>query len=263
MSEQVRFETPEDVALAFDLAGPASRLAAAFLDYLILGTLFLALVLVLASAGVIALGWRDVLDPESWSRISSFTAATLLGSAYGVHTFYFVLLEWRFAGQTPGKMALGLRVVRDGGYALGFGAAFLRNLMRPIDMMPGFYLLGLSAVLLSSQRKRIGDQVAGTLVVRHDHAPAPTLRFAGESYARLERPTFSFERAGLLALPKETLGLLDGYFDRAEKLDPTRRAALAKGVAAPLAKRLGAELNSNEEHFLKELYLALRGLFGP
>lgn len=262
MSEQVRFETPEDVALAFDLAGPASRLAAAFLDYLLLGLLFLALVLALASAGVIALGWRDVFDAQAWSRLSSFTIAMVLGSGYALHTFYFVLLEWRFSGQTPGKKALGLRVVRDGGYNLGFGPAFLRNLLRPIDMMPGFYVLGLSAVLLSTRRKRIGDQVAGTLVVRHDHAPAPTLRFASESYARLERPMFNFDRRVLLALPKETLGLLDGYFDRAEALDPGRRAALAKGVAGPLGKKVGAEIEGQEEAFLKELYLALRGLLG-
>lgn len=263
MSEQVHFETPEDVALAFDLAGPASRLAAAFLDYLLLLLLFLALVLVLISAGVIALGWREVFDAQAWSRLSSFTVAVLLGTGYGLHTLYFVLLEWRFSGQTPGKKALGLRVVRDGGYSLGFGSAFLRNLLRPVDMMPGFYVVGLLAVLLSGQKKRIGDQVAGTLVVRHDHAPAPTLRFAGESYARLERPTFTFDRAALLALPKGTLGLLDGYFDRAEALDPSRRAALAKGVAGPLGKKLGASLEGQEETFLKELYLALRGLAGP
>lgn len=258
MAEQVRFETPEDVALAFDLAGPASRLAAALLDYLILAGLLLAAVISLASLGMIALGWRDVFDPDAWRRVSGFSIAVLLGGASGLHTLYFVLLEWRFGGQTPGKRALGLRVVRDGGYALGFTPAFVRNLLRPVDMLPAFYLIGLSAVLLSGARKRVGDHAAGTVVVRHERVPPPAVRFPGESYARLERPRYAFDRQQLSELPKGTLGLLDGYFDRAEALDPARREALAQGVATPLAKRLGISAAGGEPVFLKELYLALR-----
>ena len=72
-------------------------------------------------------------------------------------------------GQTPGKRLHRIRVVREGGYSVTFGVSAVRNLIRIIDMQPGFfYLVGMVSVLLTKRGRRLGDLVAGTIVVRED-----------------------------------------------------------------------------------------------
>ncbi|MGM0398858.1 MAG: RDD family protein [Halobacteriota archaeon] len=76
-----------------------------------------------------------------------------------------VLLEWAWNGETVGKRLVGIRVVsRDGG-RLGLGAAFSRNLFAGVDAA-FFYLVGIAAIALSADHQRVGDRVAGTVVVR-------------------------------------------------------------------------------------------------
>jgi uncharacterized RDD family membrane protein YckC len=244
--------------LSFDLAGPASRMAAALLDYLIITLLLLALIVALISAGVIALEVRDLFDPSALAAMNAVALAVIVGSAFGLNLLYFLLLEWLGNGQTIGKRAIGLRVVRDGGYALGFGPAFMRNVMRPVDMMPVFYVLGIVSVLASSHRKRIGDQVAGTLVVRHSKVAAPTPRFVGESYATISERRFAFDRDQLGKLGPNVQALLDDYYDRHAKIGPAYRETLTARVATSLGNELGVDPGEHQERFLKELYLALR-----
>ena len=98
-------------------------------------------------------------------------------SAFGTYWGYFMLYEVLRRGQTPGKKWMGLRVVRTSGAPVGWGAAFLRNLVRFADMMPllpqwqlawlifGFYLFGLTSCLCTLRFQRLGDLVADTLVI--------------------------------------------------------------------------------------------------
>jgi uncharacterized RDD family membrane protein YckC len=78
---------------------------------------------------------------------------------------YFVLLEG-LAGATLGKWALGLRVVRAGGGRPGLARGALRNLLRLVDGLPAFHVVGVALILRSPDRARFGDRVAGTRVVR-------------------------------------------------------------------------------------------------
>jgi uncharacterized RDD family membrane protein YckC len=261
----VRFETPEDVHLEFDLAGPASRMAAAMIDYFVIGLVMTAAVLVFVAAGVIAVDLRQLASPETLMELGALAVAVLLFTFTFINVAYFVGCEWFLSGQSLGKRALGLRVVRDGGYALTFGASFLRNVGRLVDMLPGPYFVGLFSVMLSSQRKRLGDFIAGTVVVRHGKIEAPRARFVGETYAGLPDKRFVLTREHLARLDPTSLELLDGYFDRIDRLDPAYRSTLTGNVAAGLAKRMGIELagRSDEDRaaLLLETYLALREHF--
>jgi uncharacterized RDD family membrane protein YckC len=78
---------------------------------------------------------------------------------------YFVLLEGAF-GMTLGKSMVGIRVVSRDGTGPGLRRALLRNLMRLIDGLPAFSILGVLMIIGSSERTRAGDLVAGTRVVR-------------------------------------------------------------------------------------------------
>src|SRR2546422_10971648 len=72
-------------------------------------------------------------------------------------------------GASLGKMLLGLRVVRVDGRPLGLGSIVTRNVLRFIDVLPGLYLIGSIAVLLTANSQRVGDKCAGTTVVQRDH----------------------------------------------------------------------------------------------
>ena len=96
---------------------------------------------------------------------------------------YYLLFEGLSDGQTPGKRMLRLRAVRDGGYSVGFPASAVRNLLRIIDLQPVFtYLVGITSVAVSKSGQRLGDLVAGTIVVREALVPQPR-RNAAEAAA--------------------------------------------------------------------------------
>jgi uncharacterized membrane protein SpoIIM required for sporulation/uncharacterized RDD family membrane protein YckC len=149
-------EIPEHVELQFELAGLGSRAAAALLDALLLTLLAILFQLVLGK----------VIDLESpagnWA----------LAVFYFIYAFalfiYYVLFEGLNGGRTPGKMALGIRVVMDTGRAVTFSAAVVRNLVRLVDFYFPFLPLlpGLLFVFLTKSNKRLGDLAAGTIVVR-------------------------------------------------------------------------------------------------
>ena len=90
---------------------------------------------------------------------------------------YYLLCEGLFDGRTLGKRLLGLRAVRDGGYSVGFAASAVRNLMRIVDLQPVFtYLVGIAGIAISKSGKRLGDVVAGTIVVREAMVRQPVAR---------------------------------------------------------------------------------------
>ena len=87
---------------------------------------------------------------------------------------YFAFFEWIWSGQTPGKRWMKLRVIREDGRPITFWEAAVRNLFRIFDMMPyPFYSIGLISVFSTSRDQRVGDMVAGTVVVREREAEAP------------------------------------------------------------------------------------------
>jgi uncharacterized RDD family membrane protein YckC len=97
---------------------------------------------------------------------------------------YFFILEARFS-YTVGKRLMGLIVVDSAGQPVTLRAALLRNLLRFVDVLPCFYLVGGMIMLLLPQRQRIGDLAARTLVVRRDSVPAPYRTALPERRARL------------------------------------------------------------------------------
>ena len=87
---------------------------------------------------------------------------------------YFAFFEWVWSGQTPNKRWLKLRVIREDGRPVTFWEAIVRNLLRTFDMMPApFYSIGLISVFVSGIDQRVGDLIAGTVVVREREAEAP------------------------------------------------------------------------------------------
>ena len=138
--------TPEGVALHLPVAGPVPRALAWLIDF----ALRLAVVFV-ASIVFGLLG-----------RAGTGSMAVLM---FLVYWFYPVAFEVLFDGRSPGKRALGLRVIAADGSPVGWRASFTRNLLRVVDMLPFGYAFGLVACLADPAGRRLGDMIAGTLVV--------------------------------------------------------------------------------------------------
>ena len=141
-------EAPEGVELSLRVAGLTARSLAFGVDLLVRMALYSAL---------------------SWlSLFGDLGQALLLLSFFAVEWFYPVGFEVLWKGQTPGKRVLGLAVVREDGTPVGWSASVLRNFLRVVDFLPGLYGAAVLSMLASRDGKRIGDHVAGTVVVHVD-----------------------------------------------------------------------------------------------
>ncbi|EMA15322.1 RDD family protein [Haloarcula marismortui] len=97
------------------------------------------------------------------SQIRLAALGSLIGLVLGFG--YYIYLEGTY-GQTIGKMALDIVVVTEDGDPIDFGPAAIRSLLRIVDVLPAFYLIGFVAVLVTDRKQRLGDIVADTVVVR-------------------------------------------------------------------------------------------------
>lgn len=224
----VDVETPEQVVFSYTLAGVGSRAAAAALDYLILSGVLAALYLLLAIGGG-ALVARRLVSEEAGGWLYAVLSLALFAIQWG----YFVFFEAFADGQTPGKRQLGLRVVQDGGYSVSLAASAVRNLIRILDMQPAvFYGVGIVSAGISRSGKRLGDLVAGTVVVRErSTAVAPALGMAPAAGAP----------AATARLSNAEYELLDRFVARRQALDADRRRALTEQLAVRFGTRLGDE----------------------
>jgi len=144
----IRVETPEGITLTLRSAGPVARVMAFLVDTLI------RLAILIAAAMLLG-------------QIKGFGLGLLLVTLFLVEWLYPVVFELTKRAATPGKRALGLRVLMDDGMPVTPAASLVRNLLRTVDFLPLFYAFGALSMLCRADFKRLGDIVAGTLVV-HD-----------------------------------------------------------------------------------------------
>ncbi|HEV8380080.1 MAG TPA: stage II sporulation protein M [Gemmatimonadales bacterium] len=199
-------ETPEHVDVQFELAGIGSRVAAALLDVLLLVIALLAL----------WIGGGAILDEIPRGPAKSWLNAGMIFLTFSFLWGYFALFEALNGGRTPGKQALGIRVVMDTGRSITPTAAVIRNLVRLVDCnFPAGFLPALIAVFLHPSNKRLGDMAAGTIVVR-DH---PTDWTLGASAPATEEGAEPLE-TGPPELSEEEFRLLDRFLGRLNDLTP-------------------------------------------
>ncbi len=145
--------TPERVTFQYPVAGPGSRFLAQLIDVVILTVVLLGVAVLILVLGAL-INDRDL------------TVLLLILASFVITFFYFLIAEAMFAGQTPGKRVLRLRVVGDQGQPITFSQALIRNLVRVVDFLPVYYGVGLVTLFINGRGKRLGDLAAGTLVVR-------------------------------------------------------------------------------------------------
>ena len=142
----LNISTPEGVELKLPAAGLASRSLAWLIDALIKYSSLFGIAIVLQLLG-------------------DFGGGLMLIGMFLLLWFYNVLFEVLNNGATPGKRAMGLRVMNINGTPVGWSGSLIRNLIRFVDVLPGCYAFGCTSVLLSDKFQRLGDLAAGTFVI--------------------------------------------------------------------------------------------------
>ena len=218
-------ETPEHVDVHFELAGVGSRVAAGLLD------------LTLQVVGMFALWllWAALADALFSSRgmARSWYSAAMILLSFCAFWGYFTLFEALNGGRTPGKQALGIRVVMDTGRSITPTAAVVRNLVRFIDCyFPVPFVPALLSMFLHPSNKRPGDTAAGTIVVR-DH---PTDWTIGAPVAAEE--TADPIETGPPELSEEEFRLLDRFLSRLNDLTPEVQNRLTRDLVRRFEPRI-------------------------
>jgi uncharacterized RDD family membrane protein YckC len=234
--EQLTIETPEQIALEFPLAGVGSRFLALAFDLLVQGVAVAALV-------IVGLFVRVIVVPQvGIAALGPWAFAILLTIGFVIYSGYFAVFEAVWSGQTPGKRLVGLRVIDVSGRPLTPYAAILRNVLRLVDQLPGFYAFAIVSVLVTSRHQRLGDLAAGTVVV-HERVDrlAPSTR--SESTVRL----------GAHRLTSGEIVLIEGFLRRRLELDPWVRRQSASQIARRMADRLQLGAVEDEEQLLEQL----------
>ncbi len=240
--DRISVATPEGVTLEATLAGVGSRLAAGVIDQLLRWLVVLAVIILM---GLMAL----VSEGSVGDTASGLAVAGLFVVLFLVQFAYDVLFETLAAGRTPGKRLTGLRVVKLGGAPVGFMASALRNLVRIVDALPGFYLVGILAVLVTRNNQRLGDLAAGTVVIR-DRTQATALPQA---------PTATDDTAlyDVSSISADEVATVRRFLDRRSTLAPEARDRLAYEMATRLGPKVpGPPRRWDPEEFLEYLVSA-------
>ncbi len=227
--DQLRIDTPEQIALELPLAGIGSRFLALGID-----TLLQSILYVLGGIGFVLLP-----ASASWLRFSmSLSVALAVLFFFCVYWGYFAFFEVVWRGQTPGKRYVGIRVIKESGRPIDAVEAIGRNLMRGIDGLPGFYGVGLVCMMLNQQQRRLGDFVAGTVVVHENRADEVQPAW---SAASKDNPAAAETAPQMTQVAAEELILIETYLHRRLDLNPAVRLQTAQQIAARIQAKTGLE----------------------
>ena len=267
-------ETPEQVELAYSVAGVGSRFVAALLDGLIIGAFFffeLMAVVMIGAAGALTPGAGSVAETAGKWFIA-FVVFVNFAIVWG----YFALFEAYWHGQTPGKRAMKLRVIKDSGRQITLFEALARNLLRVVDYLPSLYLVGVITMLCNKRNQRLGDLAAGTIVV-HERLDEPSLLYqtsttlvapVGFRNQPMEQETVlpwgepvraMFPADAVAKLSAQDLVVIETFFSRMLDLPLQTRASVAYQMVTQMAAKMGVAVpEGNPERALESMAYQMR-----
>ena len=263
-------ETPEKISFQYQLVGPFRRLVAYGLD-LLFSLVGYTIVVVLVSIvfAIIATYTQGTIIATVITTIGQIGTAIVLIGYFLVYWFYGALMETWYNGQTLGKMITKHRVLSQNGHAIDAVQALLRNFFRLLDLFPFITfplvslsggdsipaliptgLFGLVTMALSGRFQRLGDLVAGTIVVVDERKWVPEL--ASFTDPRVEQ--LADELPSDFSPAQSMMRALADYVDRRRYLSPETNQDMAKGLAVQMLKRFGLPMNTDYDLLLCAMY---------
>lgn len=236
--DKLTIDTPEQTSLEYPIAGLGSRFLALLADtaiQIVLGFIVLIVGMIIG-AGVAAFGG---LAPQ-------WVVAIVIVLIFLLNSGYFALFEIFWNGQTPGKRYAQLRVIKDDGRPIGAYEAIVRNALRLVDILPAMYGIGLLSIFVSRQSKRLGDFVAGTVVV-HEKTLEGVRPYA-ETKIDETLPPIDASKVTL-----DEVRLIETFLNRRDSLEPAVRTNMALQISNRLADKMEITISGwpRTERFLE------------
>lgn len=250
---RVTLQTPESVELEFTLAGIGNRAYALLIDYLVWGLLLIGFFLTWAIFSSQLLEFLENLVGTS-RQIELWLIAIQLLITFFIYVGYFVVFETLWQGQTPGKRFTKIRVICDDGKPIRLQQSTLRSLLRPID---DIFFLGVFFIVLGKREKRLGDLVAGTLVIQEEQpVSSSNIPVSKEAEALATQLLIDADFSGMLP---EDFAVIREYLQRRAAMIPAARAELSRQLAHQSKDVIALEkvpkgVTANQ--FLEAVYLA-------
>lgn len=243
--DELRIDTPEQIALELPLAGIGSRFLALGVDTLLQSILYVV--------GAFVFAFAVPFTSSIFHLAGAWGPALGILFLFCVYWGYFAFFETIWKGQTPGKRYAGIRVIKESGRPIDAFEAMSRNLMRAVDGLPGVYGVGLVCMMLNRQNRRLGDFVAGTVVVH-------------EKLTDEVRPTWNATEAAAPANPQaaqvtaDELVLIETYLHRRWDLEPIVRFSTADQIAQRIKNKTGLQPQPGEtiDDFLESVARQIR-----
>lgn len=233
LTEHITVVTPENVEVAYEPAGVGTRFVAVLLDHTLQALIIVAGIsltgFVVAGAGALGRIVSGAVSPVA-------VAASILW-AFLVFWGYFAFFEIVWGGSTPGKRAMGIRVIREGGFPVDPFAAIVRNLVRAADLLPPIYGAGLICMLASPGARRLGDWAAGTIVIKARIRRLPAMVIAAPPSERVA--AYMSQMPASPDLSSEEYSVLRRFVERRNTLPIAVQVHLAIQLAARLRHAMG------------------------
>ncbi|HEY9636792.1 MAG TPA: RDD family protein [Coleofasciculaceae cyanobacterium] len=250
---RVTLQTPESVELEFTLAGIGNRTYALLIDYIVLGLFLIGFFVVWA---FLSFQLLDVIQNMvgDTNRVGLWLLAIQLLIAFFIYVGYFVVFEALWQGQTPGKRYVKIRVIRDDGRPVGLQQSTLRALLRPIDDV---FFLGVFLIALTKREKRLGDFVAGTLVIQEAQSVV-SANFSISDQAQALASQLLIE-ADVSRLLPEDFAVIREYLQRRAVMTPQAKSELSRKLAHQIKDVIALETvpkGVTTNLFLEAVYLA-------
>jgi uncharacterized RDD family membrane protein YckC len=231
--DQLQIDTPEQIALELPLAGIGSRFLGLAIDTLLQFVLYVTGGFAFGFAGAVGIGHYLRWIPVNW------VPAVAILFVFCVYWGYFAFFEMIWKGQTPGKRVAKIRVIKESGRSINAYEAIARNLLRAIDALPGMYGVGIVCMMLNSRNRRLGDYVAGTVVV-HDKRTEEVK----PGWNTITEPAATNPQLSLVA--SEELVLIETYLHRRVDMDLTLRDRVAYKIASRITEKTGLQRDPNQ-----------------
>jgi uncharacterized RDD family membrane protein YckC len=243
--DKLTIDTPEQTSLEFPLAGIGSRFLAMVADTAIQIAVGIVFFVVLTLA-IPALRFLGSASPQ-------WVIAGMIIGFFLIYYGYFALFEAIWNGQTPGKRYAQLRVMKDDGQPINAYDAIARNLLRIVDQLPFFYGIAIFSVFFSKQNKRLGDFVAGTVVVHEKTVEAA--RPFEETPVDASAPAYDVSR-----ITVDELRLIETFLQRRDTFEPALRGSMAAQIASRIGEKLEVQVRGwpFNERFLEAVHSQYR-----
>ncbi|AST91530.1 RDD family protein [Sutcliffiella cohnii] len=256
MENKLEIKTPEFVSVQFSLAGLGSRAAAFLIDQAIITITYLLLFLLFyfidESISIFADG-------------SSILFAVIIISIFVIQWGYFFVLEFFYGGRTIGKKLIGIRVIQENGHSLTLLSSIIRNLLRIIDALPTSYFIGMIMVFFHSKHKRVGDIVAGTIVVHERSKKKKDKKSSMEEELNLRGLYIGsqlLDKDVVSSYNQKDWELVKVYYNRFLQLPYNERVDITEKLAIILLPKAGVNLSTlsqnEKENYLLFLYILLK-----